>query len=86
MDYLVYAYLQGARPGAAKEVLRKMAEVTVDEKARSLPVDYAMAATPARFALEQRRWEDAAASGARQGSCRLVMQPTAVYRCTPNAS
>jgi type II secretory pathway predicted ATPase ExeA len=24
--------------------------------------------------------------GACQGSCRLVMQPTAVYRCTPNAS
>jgi tetratricopeptide (TPR) repeat protein len=38
-----------------------MAEVTVDEKARTLPVDYAMAAAPARFALEQRRWEDAAA-------------------------
>ena len=60
MDYLVYAYLQGAQPGAAKEVLKRMAEVTVDEKARTLPVDYAMAAAPARFALEQRRWEDAA--------------------------
>lgn len=60
MDYLVYAYVQGAQPGAAKGVLVKLGEIAVDEKARTLPVDYALAAAPARFVLEQRRWEDAA--------------------------
>ncbi len=60
MDYLVYAYVQGAQPAAARGVLTKIADVTVDEKGRTLPVDYALAAAPARFALEQRRWADAA--------------------------
>jgi hypothetical protein len=61
MDYLVYAYLQGAQAQAARAVLDQLAAVKVDEKARTLPVDYALAAAPARFALEQRRWADAAA-------------------------
>jgi tetratricopeptide (TPR) repeat protein len=61
LDYLVYAYLQGAQAGAARDILQRLATVKVDEKARTLPVDYAQAATPARFALEQRRWADAAA-------------------------
>ena len=61
MDYLVYAYLQGAQAGAAKRVLDRMVDVSVEDKARTLPVDYALAAAPARFALEQRRWSDAAA-------------------------
>jgi tetratricopeptide (TPR) repeat protein len=60
MDYLVYAYLQGARSGAAKEVLQKIAEVKIAENARTLVFDYARAAAPARFALEQQRWDDAA--------------------------
>jgi tetratricopeptide (TPR) repeat protein len=61
LDYLVYAYLQGAQAGAARDILQRLATVKVDEKARTLPVDYAQAAVPARFALEQRRWADAAA-------------------------
>ena len=61
MDYLVYAYLQGARAGTAKEVLQKMAEVKIAESARTLVFDYAKAAAPARFALEQQRWDGAAA-------------------------
>jgi hypothetical protein len=61
MDYLVYAYLQGARSEAANEVLRKIAEVNLAESARTLVFDYAKAAAPARFALEQQRWEEAAA-------------------------
>lgn len=47
MDYLVYAYVQGSQPGAAKGVLVKLGEIAVDEKARTLPVDYALAAAPA---------------------------------------
>jgi tetratricopeptide (TPR) repeat protein len=61
LDYLVYAYLQGAQAGAAAGILERLAGVKLDEKARTLPVDYAQAAAPARFALEQRRWADAAA-------------------------
>jgi tetratricopeptide (TPR) repeat protein len=61
MDYLVYAYLQGGQAGAAQGVLDRMANVTLEDKARTLPFDYALAAAPARFALEQRRWHDAAA-------------------------
>lgn len=61
LDYLVYAYLQSARSGAAKEVLEKMAEVNLAESARTLVFDYAKAAAPARFALEQQRWDEAAA-------------------------
>lgn len=60
MDYLVYAYLQGAQTGAARSVLDQILTVKVDDKARTLPVDYALAAAPARFALEQRRWTEAA--------------------------
>jgi len=61
MDYLVYAYLQGAQVNAARGVLNQLREVNVDEKAHTLPADYALAAAPARLALEQRRWADAAA-------------------------
>ena len=60
MDYLVYAYLQGARSGSAVDVLQNMAGVRVAENARSLVFDYAKAAAPARFALELQRWDDAA--------------------------
>jgi tetratricopeptide (TPR) repeat protein len=60
MDYLVYAYMQGAQVGAAREIVEQFTKVQVEEKARTLPVDYALAAAPARFALEQRRWSDAA--------------------------
>jgi tetratricopeptide (TPR) repeat protein len=60
MDYLIYAYLQGAQSGSAKDMLTKIASVTVADAARTLPVDYAQAAAPARFALEQQRWDDAA--------------------------
>jgi tetratricopeptide (TPR) repeat protein len=60
MDYLVYAYMQGAQVGAAREVVEQFTKAQIDEKARTLPVDYALAAAPARFALEQRRWSDAA--------------------------
>lgn len=59
-DYLVYAYLQLAQSAPARNMLREIAEVKVDENARTLPVDYAFAAAPARYVLEQQRWEEAA--------------------------
>jgi tetratricopeptide (TPR) repeat protein len=59
MDYLVYAYLQKAETGLAKEqwdYLKTIHEVyPVDFK-----VAYAFAAIPARYLLENKMWKDAA--------------------------
>src|SRR3954468_20875545 len=60
MDYLVYAYLQSGRGRAAAEMKAKIEAVAINEK-HTLGMDYAIAAAPARTALEQRRWADAAA-------------------------
>jgi tetratricopeptide (TPR) repeat protein len=60
MDYLVYAYLQGDQEQAAVGVLEKLKAVKIEEK-RTLAMDYALAAAPARFAIERRRWSEAAA-------------------------
>jgi tetratricopeptide (TPR) repeat protein len=59
MDYLVYAYLQGGQEQAAIGVLEKLDAVKIEEK-RTLAMDYALAAAPARFAIERRRWSEAA--------------------------
>jgi tetratricopeptide (TPR) repeat protein len=60
LDYLVYAYLQTGRDAAARRVANDVAMI---RKAypESLPAAYALAAIPARVALEQRRWSEAAA-------------------------
>jgi hypothetical protein len=59
MDYLVYAYLQSGRAEAAAKIKDAMAGVKIDEK-HSLVMDYALAAAPARYTIEQRRWSEAA--------------------------
>lgn len=58
-DYLVYAYLQGAQDREAKRVLD---EITAMGKvnAEHFITAYALAAIPARYALERRRWAEAA--------------------------
>ena len=61
MDYLVYAYLQLGESESANAVLARFPNVgDIDDKVRTLPLDYAVAAAPARVVLEQRRWADAA--------------------------
>jgi tetratricopeptide (TPR) repeat protein len=63
MDYLAYAYLQGAQDKKAKEIcdeLNRIQKVSSEE----LKMAYPMAAIPARYALERRRWTDAAALSA----------------------
>jgi hypothetical protein len=60
MDYLAYAYLQGAQDLEAKRVLDELMEIQKAEP-ESFPAGYAFAAIPARYALERRRWADAAA-------------------------
>jgi tetratricopeptide (TPR) repeat protein len=58
LDYLVYAYLQTGRDVAAKRVADEVATI---QKAypESLAAAYALAAIPARVALERRRWPEA---------------------------
>jgi predicted Zn-dependent protease len=59
MDYLTYAYLQGAQDVAAKRVLDEMNAIG-KVNMEHLVTAYALAAIPARYALERRRWTDAA--------------------------
>lgn len=60
MDYLAYAYLQTAQDGRAKELndaVYGMSQVD----AHIFQAAYALAAIPARYTLERRRWSEAAA-------------------------
>jgi tetratricopeptide (TPR) repeat protein len=59
-DYLTYAYLQRGEDGKVRKLVEELGAV------KSLDVEnfagyYALAAVPARFALERHRWTDAAA-------------------------
>src|SRR5215217_6264437 len=59
MDYLAYAYLQGAQDKKAMGVLQDMNKLSgVDPQ--TFKVAYAMSAIPARYALERREWSEAA--------------------------
>lgn len=61
MDYLIYAYMQLGQTSSAKSVLARIPSANdIDAKARTLPLDYALGAAPARIVLEQHRWADAA--------------------------
>lgn len=59
MDYLEYAYLQIGDEAKAKQVVEQAAAVkNFDDP--SFAAGYALAAIPARYTLERRRWSDAA--------------------------
>ena len=58
MDYLEYAYLQSGRVKQAKAVLDEMNSLPA-VKGLTLTNDYAAAAIPARFAMEQSKWQEA---------------------------
>jgi hypothetical protein len=60
MDYLEYAYLQTAQDDRAKEVVDELLGFR-QSTAANLPMAYAVAAIPVRFALERRDWRGAAA-------------------------
>jgi predicted Zn-dependent protease len=60
MDYLAYAYLQTCQDNEAKRVVDEAAS-TSRLDAEILSAAYALAAIPARYALERRRWSAAAA-------------------------
>jgi Tfp pilus assembly protein PilF len=59
MDYLVYAYLQLGQDSKAKAVLDNMNTVTGFTET-FLPGPYALAASPARYAVERGDWKAAA--------------------------
>jgi tetratricopeptide (TPR) repeat protein len=59
MDYLAYAYLQSAQDKLAWGVLDEMNKIQSVEP-QTFKVAYAFAAIPARYALERRRWDEAA--------------------------
>jgi tetratricopeptide (TPR) repeat protein len=59
MDYLEYAYLQGAQDLAAKRVFDDM-NALGKVNSEQWTTAYALAAIPARYTLERRRWADAA--------------------------
>jgi tetratricopeptide (TPR) repeat protein len=58
MDYLVYADLQLARDIEARRVVEDAPGVRGDEEIRAAP--YALAAIPARYAIERNAWHEAA--------------------------
>ena len=67
MDYRVYAYLQTAQDAAARELVQSIPEVRARFGASNAQGSYAsagsfaLAAIPARYALERGAWKDAAA-------------------------
>ncbi len=59
MDYLAYAYLQGAQDKQARGLLDELNRIRrVDPP--TFKVAYAFTAIPARYALERRQWNEAA--------------------------
>ncbi len=59
MDYLAYAYLQAAQDKKAWGVVDELNKIQKVEP-ETFKVAYAFAAVPARYALERRRWDEAA--------------------------
>jgi hypothetical protein len=59
MDYLMYAYLQGAQDKQAKAILDELYQIHKTSP-ENFKVAYAFAAIPARYAIERRQWSEAA--------------------------
>jgi len=61
MDYMAYAYLQEGRDGAARRLVDAAASMQRWTPPHASAAEYALAAIPARYALERGRWRAAAA-------------------------
>ena len=59
MDYLAYAYLQCGQDNQARNVVDELNRIQRAEP-ENFKVAYAFSAIPARYALERRRWSEAA--------------------------
>jgi tetratricopeptide (TPR) repeat protein len=73
LDYLAYAYLQLGRVAEVREIADRVAHVGATVPPNSLITDYALAAIPARLALERDDWQAAAA---------LPVRPAPAWRGT----
>ena len=60
MDYLVYAYVQGAQDVEAKKVFEAMPQLRQSDPVYFAGL-YAIASMPARYAVERHRWAEASA-------------------------
>jgi hypothetical protein len=60
MDYMEYAYLQMGQDRDAKRIVNELLTFK-QANVPNLPMAYAMAAMPARYAVERRNWSEAAA-------------------------
>ena len=58
-DYLIYAYLQGGQDGEAKKALQMPPPGRADDP-QYMNWLYAMGTSPARYAVERHRWDEAA--------------------------
>ena len=71
-DYMVYAHLQLGQDKQALAVMDEMMKDT-DFKAALSAADYALAASPARYAVERRDWSAASQLSVRPSSFNYVM-------------
>lgn len=67
MDYMMYAYLQGAQDREAKRILDELNAILKDTPG-TIQGSYAVVAIPARYAVERGRWSDAASLEAQGGN------------------
>src|SRR6266853_7053581 len=74
-DYMEYAYLQTGQDAKARELVDNVAKVTSFDVPQ-FAAGYALAAVPARHALERRAWKEASA---------LTVQPTFPWEKYPYA-
>ncbi len=61
MDYMAYAYLQEGRDAAARGLVDDAARMQKVTPPHASAAEYALAAIPARYALERGRWREAEA-------------------------
>jgi hypothetical protein len=71
-DYMVYAHLQLGQDKQALAVIDDMTKET-DFKATVAAADYALAASPARYAIERGDWEAASQLSVRQSNLNYAM-------------
>ena len=76
MDYLEYAYLQAGKYEEAKRLLGELDGMKAGLPRDDFKVGYAAAAMPARYAIEQRNWEEAAALAPREGDLPQALAVT----------
>jgi hypothetical protein len=84
MDYMVYAYLQLGQDAKAKAVVDDMTTVTGFTET-FLPGPYALAISPARYAIERGDWKTAAALQVRPSPLAQVQAITYFTRALGNA-